>query len=186
MAVSKSLAKIQKKLKSGAKKPTIHPKGRKIQQLARATLRENKIAAKKKAFNDRKSSELARIKFIQDVINSDSFKEKETFTFEETAIFIEQFINRDDEELNELVKKRRSNRPPSTRQVQLEQKKATEMEEFKKGFVCPDLTDIENVKFLRRWNQTFGSMSTLNLIRVDDKGEQTLIANSLAADVVMS
>ncbi|CCH59215.1 hypothetical protein TBLA_0B03760 [Henningerozyma blattae CBS 6284] len=185
MPVSKSLAKIKKNLKSGTKKATIHPKGRKFQQLTRATLRDEKIAAKKKAHNERKSNELARVKFIQDIINSDSFKEQMTFSLKELSIFIQQFIDRDDDELNELKKKRRSNRPPTNRQLLLDHKKSLEMEEFKKGFLCPDLLDEKNVEFLRGWNLSFGGMSTLKLIRVDSQGNQTLINEVNTADVDM-
>lgn len=181
MPLSKSLSKIQKNLKSGGKKTTVHPRGRKFQQLARGTLRESKIAAKKKAHNERRSNELARIKYIQDVINTESFKNKNTFDHQETAVFIQQFISRDDEELEELKKKRRSNRPPSNRQLILQQKRDLELQEFDKGFLCPDLTDEKNVKFLRNWNQSFGLMSTLKLVRINSKGQQVIGGNTKPA-----
>lgn len=172
MPVTKSLGKIQKGLKG--KKFTVHPKGRKFQQLNRATLREEKIALKKKAHNEKRSHELARMTFIQSAINSDSLKGKKVFTYEDTAVLIQEFIARDDDELNELKAKRRSNRPPSGRQLLLQQKRDLEMEEFKSGFLCPDLTDEDNVVFLRAWNQTFGGLSTLKLIRVNVDGEKVL------------
>lgn len=172
MPVSKSLSKIQKGLTGGNKKHTVHPRGRKFHKLTRATLRENKIAAKKRAHNERRSNELARIQYIQDVINTETFKNQESFTHEETAVFIQQFISRDDQELEELNKKRRANRPPANKQLLLQQKRDLEMEEFRSGFLCPDLTDQKNVIFLRNWNHTFGSLSTLKLIRINDKGEQ--------------
>lgn len=174
MAHAKSLQKLQKSLKSASKKPTIHPKGRKFQQLARATLREQKLTAKKKAHNERRSNELARIKFIQDVINSPSFKERSTFEPAETAVFIRQFIDRDDEELNALIARRRSDRPPSGKQQLLQSKKNLELEEFRKGFLCPDLSDVDNVKFLRAWNGSFGSMSTLKLVRINEEGVEVV------------
>lgn len=178
MPVSKSLSKIQKNMKSGGKKPTVHPRGRKYQQLATATLRENKVAAKKKAHNERKSQELSRLKFIQDVVNTDSLKNKETFSNEETAVFIQEFIARDDEQLEELKNKRKANRPPLNKQLILQQKRESEMQEFEKGFLCPDLTDEKNVIFLRNWNQSFGSLSTLKLIRVNINGEKVIGGNT--------
>lgn len=190
MPVSKTLSKIKKGMaKKG--KTTIHPKGRKFQQLTRATLREGKIAAKKRAHNERRSTELARVKFIQDLINLDSFKDKESFDTDEMAIFINQFIERDDIELNDLIKKRRSNRPPTTKQQMLQSKRNLEMEEFKKGFLCPDLTDAKNVEFLRKWNNSFGSMSTLKLMRVNNEGKQVIgggmnTSDPVAPDVEMS
>lgn len=178
MPVSKSLSKIQKNLKTGGKKPTVHPKGRKYHQLARATLREGKIASKKKAHNERRSQELSRIKFIQNVVNSDSLKDNLTFSHKEAAIFVQEFIARDDEELDDLKNKRKSNRPPVKKQLVLQQKRDVEMQEFANGFLCPDLTDEKNVKFLRNWNNSFGALSTLKLVRVNKDGEQVIGGNT--------
>ncbi|CCD24923.1 Tma16p NDAI_0E01070 [Naumovozyma dairenensis CBS 421] len=177
MPVSKSLSKIKKNMNANGKKPTVHPKGRKFHQLNRATLREGKIASKKKAHNERKSNELSRVKFIQDVINMDEFKDIRAFSNDQTIIFIEQFISRDDAELDDLKKKRRANRPPTNKQLILQGKRDLEMEEFKKGFLCPDLNDEKNVEFLRKWNHSFGSMSTLKLIRINSKGERVAGGN---------
>ncbi|CUS20377.1 LAQU0S01e05248g1_1 [Lachancea quebecensis] len=174
MPLSKSLSKIQKNNKAQGKNLTVHPKGRKFQKLTAATLREDKIAAKKKAHNDRKSNELSRIKFIQDVINSESFENKSVFSLSETVVFIQEFISRDDDELEDLKKKRRANRPPSNRQVVLQQRRDYEMKELASGFLVPDLGDADNVEFLRKWNQTFGSLNTMKLIRVNAKAEQVV------------
>lgn len=173
MPASKTLSKLKKSMaKKG--KTIVHPRGRKFAQLTRATLREEKVTLKKKAHNDRRSRELGRVKFMQDVINMDSMKAKETFTLDEIVVFIGQFIARDDEELNDLIKKRRSNRPPTTKQQMLQSKKDLELEEFKKGFLCPDLTDVQNVIFLRKWNHSLGSMSNLKLIRIDQDAKQVV------------
>lgn len=180
MPISKSLSKIQKNIKT--KKPTIHPKGRKLQQLTRATLRENKIKAKKRAHIDKKSNSLARVKFIQDIINSNAFKNFSSFSLEQIGDFIQTFINRDDSELEELISKRRVNRPPIGRQQLLQHKKNLEQEEFKSGFLCPDLTDESNVTFLRNWNQSFGSLSNLRLIRINDKYKKVIGGNRSVSD----
>lgn len=156
------------------KKLTVHPKGRKFSQLTRATLRDSKIQEKKRAHNEKRSNELARMVFLQSAINSETIKDKPTFTFEETVALILDFIARDDQELEELKSKRRSNRPPTTKQQMLQQKRDHEMEEFKAGFLCPDLTDEKNVKFLRAWNGTFGALSTFKLIRINNRGEKVL------------
>ncbi|SCW03337.1 LAFE_0G08196g1_1 [Lachancea fermentati] len=184
MPISKSLSKIQKNIKGDGKKHTIHPKGRKFHQLTRATLREDKIAAKKRAHNEKRSNELARVKFVQDVTNSEAFKDKKVFDFDEIVIFLKQFIARDDEELEELKQKRRSNRPPSNRQLILQQKRDLEEKELRSGFLVPDLTDAENVTFLRNWNQTFGSLSTLKLIRVNDNGQKVVGGSKSTASKV--
>lgn len=174
MPVTKSLSKLQKQNGGKGKKVTLHPNGRKFQRLNRATLREEKVANKKRAHNEKRSNELARVKFIQNIINMDMFKEDKTFDLEKIVVFVEQFINRDDDELNELIAKRRSNRPPSNKQLTLQNKKNFELEEFHKGFLVPDLTDEQNVIFLRNWNNTFGALSTFKMIRVNSKGQHVI------------
>ncbi|AET38110.1 Tma16p Ecym_2377 [Eremothecium cymbalariae DBVPG len=176
MPVTKSLPKLQKNMKG--KKQTVHPRGRKFKQLVKATLREEKVQNKKRSYNQKKSSELTRIKFVQDIINTDDMKNVETFDNKMTLVIIDEFINRDDHELNELISKRRANRPPTNRQQMLENKKNVELEEFKTGFLCPDLTDAKNVSFLRNWNGTFGALSTLKLIRLNNKGEKVVGGNN--------
>lgn len=158
----------------GNGKKMVHPKGRRFQQLNRATLREQKIEERKRAHNEKRSNELARVKFIQDVINSDSFKDQKSFTLKEASVFIEQFINRDDAELEQFRKRQRSNRPTPNKQRLLEEKKKLEMEEFQKGFLCPDLSDEQSVVFLRNWNGSFGALRTFKLIRVDKNGNQVV------------
>lgn len=177
MPVTKSLGKLQKNLKSKGKSH-VHPNGRKHQQLTRATIRESNIAAKKQEFQKRKSYELARVKYLQDVTNSETFKERDTFSLEETVIFLQEFIQRDNEELEELKKNRRSNRPPSNRQLLLQQKYEREMEEFKKGFLCPDLTDKHNVTLLRNWNGSFGGLNAFKTIRVNSEAKQVIGGNT--------
>ncbi|CAI4785757.1 BGN_3a_G0051290.mRNA.1.CDS.1 [Saccharomyces cerevisiae] len=177
MPVTKSLSKLQKNLSKKGKNITVHPKGRKYEKLVRATMREDKIAAKKKLHQDKRVHELARVKFMQDVVNSDTFKGQPIFDHAHTREFIQSFIERDDTELDELKKKRRSNRPPSNRQVLLQQRRDKELKEFKAGFLCPDLSDAKNMEFLRNWNGTFGLLNTLRLIRINDKGEQVVGGN---------
>ncbi|KAL3232678.1 Translation machinery-associated protein 16 [Nakaseomyces bracarensis] len=173
MPLSKSMSKIQKNMKGSGKK-MVHPKGRRFQQLTRATLREQKVEEKKRAHNEKRSNELARVKFIQDVINSESFKFQKSFSLDETAVFIEQFVNRDDAELEVFRKKQRSNRPTPNRQLLLEQKKKLELEEFEKGFLCPDLSDEQSVVFLRNWNGSFGALRSFKMIRVNREGKQVV------------
>lgn len=177
MPATKSLSKIQKNLKSSGKSH-VHPNGRKYQQLARATLRENSLAAKKREHQKRKSCELARIKFVQDLINSDSLKDRTDFSHEELTAFLQEFIQRDNKELKELKKNRRKNRPPSNRQIMLEQKLDREIAEFEIGFLAPDLSDEKNVTILRNWNGTFGSINSLKTIRLNRKGEQVIGGNA--------
>ncbi|KAL6944922.1 hypothetical protein ACO0QE_002364 [Hanseniaspora vineae] len=171
MPSGKSLLKVQKSI--GDRKHKVHPKGRKFAQLAKATLRDSRVAAKKKAHSDQKSNELQRYSFIQEVIKSDSFKDKDVFTPEELIVFIEQFIARDDEELDQLKAKRRADRPPANKQMLLEQKRKLEDHEFVVGFLAPNVTDASTVKALRNWNGTFGGLNACQKIRITKHGDIT-------------
>ena len=84
-------------------------------------------------------------------------------------------------ELNGLKAKRRANRPPTNKQLILQGKRDLETQEFERGFLCPDLTDLKNVEFLRSWNGSFGAMSTLKMTRINTKGEQVIGGNTKTA-----
>ncbi|CCK71322.1 Tma16p KNAG_0G02660 [Huiozyma naganishii CBS 8797] len=177
MPLSKSLSKIHKNIKAARKatgKPAgvIHPNGRRFKQLNRATLREEKLALKKRLHFDRRACELQRVKFIQDLVNSEEWSSKTSFSLEETVEFISLFIARDDAELDALVEKRRKDRPPSKRQESLQQRREVEQRELETGFLVPDLTSEANVKFLRQWDNDLGAMSTLQTVRVDATATQ--------------
>ncbi|CAI6743167.1 CLL_HP2_G0045140.mRNA.1.CDS.1 [Saccharomyces cerevisiae] len=167
MPVTKSLSKLQKNLSKKGKNITVHPKGRKYEKLVRATMREDKIAAKRSS-SRQKSLRTSSGKIYAGygaLIHSKGNQYLITPTQE------------NDTELDELKKKRRSNRPPSNRQVLLQQRRDQELKEFKAGFLCPDLSDSKNMEFLRNWNGTFGLLNTLRLIRINDKGEQVVGGN---------
>ncbi|KAL6925416.1 hypothetical protein ACO0SA_000011 [Hanseniaspora valbyensis] len=164
MPVGKSLAKVTKSI--GNNKHKVHPRGRKLQQLERATLRDEQLEKKKRQHADNKTVELLRYSYIQDLIKSEDLAEENVFTRNDIAKFIELFIARDDEEIAELKKAKRNNRPPTNRQLLLEQRKKAEIQEFTIGFMSPDLTDADSVKALRNWNGTFGSLNQVKKFRL--------------------
>lgn len=164
MPVGKSLAKVTKSI--GNNKLKVHPRGRKLQQLERATLRDQQLEKKKRLHADNKTVELLRYSYIQELILSDDLADDKVFSKEDLARFIEMFISRDDEEINELKKAKRSNRPTSNRQLLLEQKRKKEMQEFVIGFIAPDLTEEHTVTALREWNGTFGALNNVKKIRL--------------------
>lgn len=164
MPVGKSLAKVTKSI--GNNKLKVHPRGRKLQQLERATLRDQQLEKKKRLHADNKTVELLRYSYIQELILSEDLADDKVFSKEDLARFIEMFISRDDGEINELKKAKRSNRPTSNRQLLLEQKRKKEMQEFVIGFVAPDLTEEHTVTALREWNGTFGALNNVKKIRL--------------------
>ncbi|XBW37440.1 hypothetical protein QEN19_003021 [Hanseniaspora menglaensis] len=176
MPVGKTLAKVTKSI--GNNKHKVHPRGRKLQQLERATLRDQQLEKKKRQHADNKTVELLRYTYIQELIKSDDLIEETTFSREDIAKFVELFIARDDEELAELKKNKRSNRPPTNRQLLLEQRKKAENQEFNIGFLAPDLTDVESVEGLRTWNGTFGSLNQVKKFRL--KRDLSILGENVA------
>lgn len=158
------MAKVTKSI--GNNKHKVHPRGRKLQQLERATLRDQQLEKKKRQHADNKTVELLRYSYIQELIKSVDLASDLTFSKADVANFIELFICRDDEELEQLKKSKRSNRPPSNRQLLLEQRKKAENKEFDIGFLAPDLTDAKSVEALRSWNGTFGSLNQVKKFRL--------------------
>lgn len=164
MPVGKSLAKVTKSI--GNNKLKVHPRGRKLQQLERATLRDQQLEKKKRLHADNRTVELLRYSFMQELILSEDLADDKVFSRADIAKFIEMFIARDDEEINELKKAKRSNRPTSNKQLLLEQKRKKESQEFVIGFLAPDLTDAHSVNALREWNGTFGGLNNVKKIRL--------------------
>jgi len=162
MPIQHSLSKVQKTIQKS--KGAMHPKGRKFKQLNRATLREQKIADKKMQHVEKKEFELLRVKFLQEAITNR--EGQETFSLDEIKLFIEAFLTRDDEELDKLKAERRKGRPPTNRQLLLENKKKHEAQEYLSGYLVPDLTDKLTVELLRNWNGTSGGAGIFKYVHV--------------------
>jgi translation machinery-associated protein 16 len=88
----------------------------------------------------------------------------------ETQAMIEDYLGRDDEELLKLKAERRAGRPASTRQILLEQARATEQGEYASGFWVPDLEDVDNLKTLKEWPGKWSGLATLKFARISKEG----------------
>jgi translation machinery-associated protein 16 len=88
----------------------------------------------------------------------------------ETQAMIEDYLGRDDEELLKLKAERRAGRPASTRQILLEQARATEQGEYASGFWVPDLEDVDNLKKLKEWPGKWSGLATLKFARISKEG----------------
>lgn len=162
MPAIKSLSKANKIIQKA--KGAIHPKGRKLKQLNRASLRETKLVEKKQKFIEKREAELQRVAFLQQAIKNRDYQE--TFSLDEIKLFIDAFISRDDEEIEQLVHERRKGRPPTNRQLLLENKRKHEQSEFDSGFKVPDLTNAKSVEALKAWNGTFGGLNTVTFVHI--------------------
>ncbi|EGW30961.1 uncharacterized protein SPAPADRAFT_142119 [Spathaspora passalidarum NRRL Y-27907] len=165
MPLAHNLNKVTKNLSKSTGQ--MHIKGRKFKQLNRATLRDKKINERKLKTLQQKENELAIVFFLQKLINDDDdFKVQETFSLEEIKEFIELFIGRFDDELEELRAARRPGRPATSRQQILEEKVKHDRQVYATGVKVPDLADKETVQRLRLWNGTTGGATIMKFVHV--------------------
>lgn len=166
--MAKSVLKVTKQLNK--KKTLLHPKGRKAQLLARASLRDERINKKKLIHSMKKSEETLIVDFFQEFINSPAQLEVESFQLEDMKDLITTFIARDNDELEQLKAERRANRPASKKQDLLESRIKHETHVFETGWKVPDLRTLENVKKLRAWNGGHGGLTAIKFVVVKKEG----------------
>ena len=165
MPLALNLNKVTKKLSKST--GSVHIKGRKFKQINRATLRDKKLTIKKQKQLEQKENELSIVYFLQRIVNDDDdFKVQETFSLEEIKQFIELFLTRFDDELEELRANRRPGRPATNRQQILEEKVKHDQQIYATGIKVPDLSDIETVKRLKLWNGTTGGATVMKFIHI--------------------
>lgn len=163
MPLAHNLSKVTKNLSKST--GSIHIKGRKFKQLNRATLRDKKLTAKRAKSIEQKENDMASIFFLQKLINDDDdFKKVETFSLAEMKAFVELFISRFDDELQQLREERRPGRPQTNRQQILEEKVKYDKRIYATGFKTPDLTDKATVERLRLWNGTTGGATVMKFV----------------------
>lgn len=173
--MAKTLIKVQQKLQK--KKTPLHPKGRKAQLLARASLREDRVNQKKLVHTMRKSEENQIVDFFQEFINLEEQAEKEALELDDMKTLIQTFIKRDSEELEQLKKARRSDRPPSKKQDVLEFRIKHEQHMFETGWKVPDLRTAVNVAKLREWKGGHGGLTSIAFCIVKKNGTPEDSAN---------
>ncbi|GMM37127.1 Tma16 protein [Saccharomycopsis crataegensis] len=163
MPTGKTLLKVSRQ-SSKSKSVMFHPKGRKFAKLNKAHLREHKLEKKKMQHIDKREHELRRTLFFQEAAENRVSDEKKSFTVEEMKLFIEAYLSRFDEELEELRDQRRPGRPASKRQDLLEDQKKKDRAEYVSGFKVPDMSDEANVENLIKWNGTIGGVNNVKVI----------------------
>lgn len=166
MAVS--LLKVTKKIQK--KKINLHPKGRKAQLLARASLRDDRVNKKKLIHTMKKSEGNQIVDFFQEFINDPTQEDKEMFDLDEMKDLIVTFIDRDNDELAKLKSERRANRPATKKQDTLEFRIKQENHYYETGWKVPDLRIPKNVSMLRAWKGGHGGLTSIKFVIVKKDG----------------
>ncbi|ORY03433.1 hypothetical protein K493DRAFT_311700 [Basidiobolus meristosporus CBS 931.73] len=154
----------RKTLKTVKGKDKAHPYSRKALQINRIHLRQDKLDKRKSDWLNQANPTVERYLWFRWVLD----EEQETATREQLAEFIEMYINRNDEELEQLKAMHRPGqpRPKAAREDLIMILKKKETEEFNNGFVIPDLTIAKNVKTLRQWDSDINSIKLIRTIKI--------------------
>lgn len=142
----------------------LHPRSRKATQLQRASLRVDKLDNRRtKRISTLIFPLLDRISWFQLVVDPQTTH----LALPEIRDLIRQYLARLDDELEAVLKTHRPGRPIPRRADEIRLVQKTEKEEYERaGFEMPDLTNIENVAALRRWDGTRESLNLVKLVRV--------------------
>lgn len=164
-----ALAKVQKhvKKKKGDKIKSLHENSRDAQRLRRAGNRDDRVARLSSIREQVNKQWIDRIVFFQQRLP----ETLHPLDIPEILSLIQDYVERNDDELEQLKSERRAGRPPSTRQALLEQQRRSDEKEYASGLWLPNLQDEQTLVKLDRWAGDWVSLGTMRFVRVDVKGE---------------
>ncbi|MBW0530925.1 hypothetical protein O181_070640 [Austropuccinia psidii MF-1] len=143
----------------------LNPNSRRSKQFNRVLLRDEKL---KKEKNDRKKIEslkVNRLIWFYDYLKLNNLNSLKSLN--EVHNLIENYINRNFNEIEIEKSKRIKGRSKSLLQEKLEIESERDENEYStSGFVVPDLVSPENVMLLRQWSEKRGDPSFLPRIRL--------------------
>ncbi|KAI9482677.1 MAG: translation machinery-associated protein 16 [Benjaminiella poitrasii] len=157
-------------LKTIKNRDSIHPYSRKAHQISRVYQRREKLAQQEKKKQSNPKGE--RWLWFKEAFG----EEKSVATKPELQQLIEIYLQRHDEEIEQLEQERNRGhrKPKSSRQELLESIKESEKNEYASGMELPDMTNGKVLKLLREWNGDKNGMSRIATIRIHkpDEGKQ--------------
>ncbi|KKF96818.1 Translation machinery-associated protein 16 [Ceratocystis platani] len=159
---------ITKKRMGSGSADALHEFSRDSRRLRKASIRDSRMAQQAALRGKREQPLLDRASFFQTLSQT---KDGSPFTSEELYLAVKTYVQQYDEELEEVKKTRRAGRPPSTKEHQLQVKKQEYEEEFKLGFLVPDLTAEKNIIMLATWSGNWAHLSHVAWVRVPLEGE---------------
>ena len=163
-----SLSKVQKhvKKKKGSKISSLHENSRDAQRLRRAGARDDRVARQSSVREKANKQWIERVAFFQERLPGTLHP----LGLEEIRALIEEYLDRNVDELDQLRLERRSGRPPSTRQRLLEQQKRDDEKEFESGMWLPNLQDEETIVKLDAWQGDWVGLGVIRFIRMEKAG----------------
>ncbi|KAL8797478.1 MAG: hypothetical protein Q9195_000294 [Heterodermia aff. obscurata] len=95
-----------------------------------------------------------------------------TSSIQNLKLTLFSYLNRDNEELQQLKAERRPGRPSSAKEDLLRQRIEMEEREYNAGYWVPDMEDGKNLVALREWSGEWENLNILRFIRVTKGGNK--------------
>ncbi|KAJ2801535.1 translation machinery-associated protein 16, partial [Coemansia guatemalensis] len=145
-------------------KEKAHPYSRKARQISRAMNKESQIARAKEERAKVAMAHGQKQVWFRDRINEEDLLEQKSWTTEQLAKLVDEYLQRNNEEVEEIEAGRKG-RALAPKDALFLQVVETEKKESKLGGIeVPDLTSAFMVKTLRSWDGDVNSLSTIKLI----------------------
>ncbi|TEB33170.1 hypothetical protein FA13DRAFT_1627220 [Coprinellus micaceus] len=142
-------SKPAKKAPRGKMEKIFHPSSRKAGQLVRKAHRTDKLKSLASKRKEKNGLEVNVYAYFHHFLPNEG-----VLTLSQLHELIRDgWLSRHDEELAAEKAQRRSGRPKSKREVDLEDEKGREWEDYRTGIEVIDLTNEANVALFRQWNQ---------------------------------
>ncbi|KAM0338533.1 hypothetical protein ACHAPU_011293 [Fusarium lateritium] len=157
--------------KRGGVVDSLHEKSRDSMRLHKAGIRDQRIEKLAASRNKKEQPLVDRCTYFQHALRLKDRENKGAPEIDEIKRMVHGFVHQYDEEFNAIKKTRRPGRPASVKEDLLKAKIATLEEEYKGGFVMPDLLDNSNVNALHLWEGSWSYLTALKWIKVNSEGQ---------------
>ncbi|RGP64933.1 hypothetical protein FLONG3_9401 [Fusarium longipes] len=168
-----TLHKTRKQIskKRGGVVNALHEKSRDSMRLHKAGIRDQRIEKLAAARGKKEQPLVDRVAFFQQALRVKDRENKSAPELDEVQRMIHTFVHQYDEEYDAAKKTRRPGRPASVKEDLLKAKINTLEEEYKSGFIMPDLLDSHNVNILLLWEGSWSYLTQLKWIKVNSEGQ---------------
>ncbi|KAJ3142644.1 hypothetical protein HK100_011934 [Physocladia obscura] len=139
-----------------------HPFSRKAKQVRRAYAREERLSKIKTIGDEVKTRVVDRLVWFKYALPDDV----EVATPEIVHDLIDQYINRNNDEIEALRATIRPNRPKPAKLELYNMLMGKDRHEYRTGMKLPDLLNAANVVKLRRWEGDYNGMQAIKMVTV--------------------
>ncbi|KAF4970291.1 hypothetical protein FZEAL_10076 [Fusarium zealandicum] len=147
----------------------LHAKSRDSLRLHKAGVRDQRIG-KLAAARGKKEQPLAdRVAFFQQALRIR--RSTDVPELQDIQQMIHSYVHQYDEEYDTAKKARRPGRPASAKEDLLKAKMTTLEDEYKGGFILPDLLDSSNINALHLWEGSWSYLTQLKWAKVSSDGQ---------------